>query len=70
MTKLEEILADYFVDKGKMKSYLVDYNLEHIDIEYEDTIQNEGELPQKVKQAFVLYNPSLDFATKIVRANK
>ena len=57
------MLADYFVEAGKMKS--VKYNSERIEVEYEDKLDN-----QVVRQGFVLIQPSIDFATKLLRANK
>ena len=68
MTKLEEILADYFVDKGMMKRISCDS--QHVEVEYEDNIEVEGMLPQTVRQCFVLYQPSTDFVSKLMGANK
>ena len=46
-----------------MKS--VKYDRERIEVEYEDKLGI-----QVVRQGFVLIQPSIDFATKLLRANK
>ena len=70
MTKLEEMLADYFIGQGKMKTARFRYSRMSIDIEFEDKIQEEGKLPETVKQGFSLYSPSVEFIEKIMGAKK
>ena len=65
-----EMLADYFIGQGKMKTARFRCSRMSIDIEFEDKIQEEGKLPETVKQGFSLYSPSVEFVEKIMGAKK